>query len=146
MTFLVDANILIYLASRSIPFHGRVRSFLAARVAQRARVFTTWGILYEFLRVMTHARILPNPLTAAEALSFVDKLFAETDLAILIPTEEHRALLTLTCKETGAPAGNLFHDIHTAVLMREHGIAEIVTCDADFLRFKFLKVTNPLKA
>ena len=41
-------------------------------------------------------------------------------------------------------AGNLFHDVHTATLMREHGVPEIMTADNDFLQFDFLKVTNPL--
>ena len=40
--------------------------------------------------------------------------------------------------------GNLFHDIHTAVLAREHGVPEIVTADTDFLQFSFVRVTNPV--
>jgi predicted nucleic acid-binding protein len=51
-----------------------------------------------------------------------------------------------TLGELSQPAGNLFHDIQTAVLMREHGVREIVTADSDFLQFRFLKVTNPLLA
>jgi len=41
-------------------------------------------------------------------------------------------------------AGNLFHDFHTGVLMREHGIARVYTRDADFRRFGFLEVIDPL--
>jgi predicted nucleic acid-binding protein len=37
------------------------------------------------------------------------------------------------------------HDLHTAVLMREHGISRIVTRDADFRRFRFLDVVDPLR-
>ena len=36
------------------------------------------------------------------------------------------------------------HDAHTAILMREHGIRRIVTRDADFHRFPFLEVVDPL--
>jgi len=36
------------------------------------------------------------------------------------------------------------HDVHTAVLMREHGIREICTRDTDFHRFPFLKVIDPV--
>jgi predicted nucleic acid-binding protein len=46
--------------------------------------------------------------------------------------------------ELSHPAGNLFHDIHTATLMREHGVREIITADTDFLQFRFLTVSNPL--
>ena len=33
---------------------------------------------------------------------------------------------------------------HTAVLMKEHGLSEIRTADADFHQFKFLHVVNPV--
>lgn len=41
-------------------------------------------------------------------------------------------------------AGNLIHDLHTAVLMKEHGITEIRTADTDFHQFAFLRVVDPL--
>ena len=34
--------------------------------------------------------------------------------------------------------------VHAAVLMREHGISRICTRDADFRRFPFLTVLDPL--
>jgi predicted nucleic acid-binding protein len=46
--------------------------------------------------------------------------------------------------EVGDLRGNVLHDVHTAVLMREHGVQEIVTADAAFREFSFLKVTNPV--
>jgi len=36
-------------------------------------------------------------------------------------------------------------DTHTAVLMREHGIARICTRDTDFNQFPFLEVIDPLR-
>jgi uncharacterized protein len=41
-------------------------------------------------------------------------------------------------------AGNLMHDAHTAILMREHGIARIYTRDTDFSRFPFVEVIDPV--
>ena len=41
--------------------------------------------------------------------------------------------------------GNLFHDLHIAVLMREHGVSRICTRDTDFQRFPFLTVADPLQ-
>jgi predicted nucleic acid-binding protein len=43
-------------------------------------------------------------------------------------------------------AGNILHDSHTAILMREHGIRRICTRDTDFHRFPFLEVIDPLTA
>jgi len=40
--------------------------------------------------------------------------------------------------------GNLMHDVHTAVLMREHGIRRIYTRDTDFHRFPFIEPLDPL--
>jgi predicted nucleic acid-binding protein len=40
--------------------------------------------------------------------------------------------------------GSIMHDVHTAVLMREHGIREIYTRDTAFHRFPFLKVIDPV--
>lgn len=41
--------------------------------------------------------------------------------------------------------GNLMHDAHTAILMREHGIRQIYTRDSDFHRFPFIDVVDPLQ-
>ena len=37
------------------------------------------------------------------------------------------------------------HDVHTAVLVREHDISQICACDADVYRFPFLTVIDPLR-
>jgi predicted nucleic acid-binding protein len=39
--------------------------------------------------------------------------------------------------------GNLVYDVHTAILMREHGVREIYTRDTDFHRSPFLRVAAP---
>lgn len=62
----------------------------------------------------------------------------------MTPTEHHEAVLRQTVGELAVPRGAFFHDIQIAVLMREHGVPEIITADTDFHQFKFLKVTNPL--
>jgi hypothetical protein len=43
---------------------------------------------------------------------------AGSDLVgVLVPTGRHHALLRATVRELGHPRGNLFNDLHTAVLM-----------------------------
>jgi predicted nucleic acid-binding protein len=104
----------------------------------------TWPIVHEFLRVATHARVFPQPLNARQALDFLSPLLESDLVSLLSPTERHRRVMTETTSEFGAPAGNLFHDLHTAVLMREHGVSEIMTADTDFRKFSFLVVVNPI--
>lgn len=60
------------------------------------------------------------------------------------PTEKHLTVLSQIAKELPNLRGNVVHDMHTAVLMREHGINQICTMDSDFQRFPFLEVINPL--
>ena len=64
--------------------------------------------------------------------------------ALLRATDRHRAVLARTMSELPDVRGNLFH-VHTAVLMREHGITRICTRDSDFHRFAFLDVVDPLR-
>jgi predicted nucleic acid-binding protein len=40
--------------------------------------------------------------------------------------------------------GNILHDVHTAALMKEHGLTTIYTRDTDFHRFPFLQVLDPV--
>lgn len=145
MRFLVDTNIFLHAANTGSPDHDKARAFLEEHLQLRTSWCTTWPILYEFLRVATHGRVFPKPLKAREALTFVGSLTAMEETAILTPTERHFSALEAVVAELGRPSGNLFHDIHTAALMREHGVREIITADTDFLQFRFLQVTNPLR-
>ena len=106
----------------------------------------TWSIVYEFLRVSTHPRVLRRPWTAAKAWEFVSALNASRGLSILVATDRHAEVASQVITEIPHLAGNLLHDTHTAVLMREHGIRQICTRDADFHRFPFLEVVDPVGA
>ena len=52
-------------------------------------------------------------------------------------------MLARTLSELPEIRGNVVHDLHTAVLMREQGISRICTRDTDFRRFPFLTVLDP---
>lgn len=73
----------------------------------------------------------------------------ETALRMLLQERKSRGAIAPlpTFKSKGALvniAGNLVHDTHTAILMREHGIRRIYTRDTDFHRFPFLEPIDPL--
>ena len=144
MQLVVDTNILLYCVNSDCDEHARARGFLKAHLESALPWSLTWGIVYEFLRVSTHARVFPCPLQATQALTFLKSLFANDSLTILSPTERHVEMLAQTVQEMSHAAGNIFHDVTTAVIMREYGIREIVTADTDFLQFNFLTAKNPL--
>ncbi len=145
MRFFVDTNVLLYAVNTDAPEHGPAKSFLDQCFKDRISWAMSWNVAYEFLRVATHPRVFKNPISAADATAIISTLHATDLVSFLVPTERHASLLEQTLAELHSPAGNIFHDIHTAVVLREHGIREIYTADTDFLQFPFLKVLNPLK-
>ena len=142
---VVDTNILIYAADGDSQFHSACRDWVDARRARPDAWYTTWPILYEFLRVTTHSRVLRQPMQITEAWAFIVALLASPGIATLGPTQRHADVAAEVVAEMPHLAGNLLHDTHTAVLMREHGIRQICTRDADFHQFRFLEVIDPLK-
>lgn len=144
--FLVDTNVLVHAADTESPFHGRCLGSLEAWRTRSAAWFLTWPVLYEFLRVTTHPRVLRNPWSLPMAWRFVESVLASPGLAVLAATDRHAAVCAATIGEMPHLAGNLMHDLHTAILMREHGVRVIYTRDSDFHRFKFLEVIDPVSS
>ena len=142
--FAVDTNVLVFAADEFAAEHMRCRQLLEKWRRQRGTWYLTWGIAYEFLRVVTHPRVLKKPWTAAAARGFLSALQASPGLIMLFPTERHSDVLNEVMRDVPSLAGNIWHDVETAVLMREHGIRRICTRDPDFHRFRFLEVVDPM--
>lgn len=85
------------------------------------------------------------PWTLSEAWGYLEILMTSPGFQVLTATSRHSSVLAQTVAEHPEACGNLAHDLHTAVLMREHGISRICTRDADFQRFPFLTVVDPLR-
>ena len=141
----VDTNVLVYAADIDSPFHAPCRQWIEIQRRRPDAWYTTWGILYEFLRVITHPRVLRRPWSAAAAWDFVTALLASPALGILVATPRHADVANEVIRELPHLAGNLMHDAHTAILMREHGIHRICTRDTDFSQFPFLEVIDPIR-
>ena len=93
----------------------------------------------------THPGALSKPRSLAAAWQFLDVLLSSPSAGILLPTTRHSAVLAEVIAELPQLRGNILHDTHTAVLMREHGIKQIYTRDSDFHRFPFLTVIDPTR-
>jgi toxin-antitoxin system PIN domain toxin len=143
--FVVDTNLLLYASHRRFAQHRQASSLLERWRREAEPWFATWGILYEYLRVSTHRRVLERPISATEAWSFLESLLASPHFGVLAETEIHARVLSELVRQHSWVSGNLLHDFHTAALMREHGITEIRSADSDFRKFGFLRVVNPLE-
>jgi len=78
-------------------------------------------------------------------VNFLDALLSVPNFRVLGGTDRHWSSLCDLVTELGEPSGNFFFDVHTAALMREHGIRRIASADNDFAKFTGLEVVNPLR-
>jgi uncharacterized protein len=143
MSGLIDTNVLLYAVNADAPEHPRARAFLEEAIAAPGLWYVTEGVCYEFLRVSTHPRVFREPLDAGQAMAFLDALMATGRFEVVVAGTGHWKWLREVVTTTGHPAGNLFFDIRTVALMREHGIRQIYTADPDFLQFSDITVINP---
>jgi uncharacterized protein len=142
--FVADTNLLIYAADDDFSCQRRMRRLLEEWGVSAEPWYTTWSILYEFLRVTTHRSVFRHPLTFAEAWSFIESLRSSPSFGILQESQHHAEVVRDLTREYPRMSGSRMHDLHIAALMREHGVVEIRTADTDFHEFKFLRVVNPL--
>lgn len=140
---LVDANILLYAVDESARQHPRARAWLEQSLNGPSRVGLPWQSLTAFLRISTHPRALPQPLTAAEAWEYVQD-WLEAPVA-WVPTagRGHQELLGRLIRDLDL-RGNLVSDAALAALCLEHGLT-IVSADSDFARFPGVRWLNPVQ-
>jgi toxin-antitoxin system PIN domain toxin len=139
---LVDLNVLLYAVNRNAPRHGIVRSWWEAALSDEEPVALAWMVLLGFLRLATNARVFPQPLTPEQAIARVEAWVNHPQTRLVTETGEHWRILKELLHETGT-AGNLTSDAHLAALAISHG-ATLVSCDADFGRFRHLRWENPV--
>ncbi len=80
------------------------------------------------------------------AHQFLAGLLASPTFEVLVATPRHATVLTQTLTELSDLRGSVMPDIHTAVLVREHGVKRICTRDRHFRRFPFLTVVDPVES
>jgi hypothetical protein len=142
--FVVDTNVLVYAANSDAPEHPRCAELVEEWSLSPTPWYLTWGIAYEFMRVVTHPRLFRSPLSPDQAWRFLSAVLGSIAVGLLVATDRHQSVLGELVASVPKLVGNLYHDAETAALMKEHGIRTIVTRDVDFHRFGFLDVIDPL--
>jgi uncharacterized protein len=130
----VDTNVLVYAHREEFPQHRKAR----ARVVALAEGSAPWAIpvfcIAEFLRVVTHPRILTLPFSAADACEALERVLGSPSVRVLLPGDRFWSFLTHAISEADA-TGNLVFDAQIVALCREGGVTTLVTEDRDFGRF-----------
>ncbi len=79
--FVADTNVLVYAADASASEHDRCRALVEGWRRRHDAWYLTWGICYEFLRVVTHARVLRRPWNMNDGVRFLQALQESPGLA-----------------------------------------------------------------
>jgi toxin-antitoxin system PIN domain toxin len=143
--FVVDTNILVYAANEDQEENSTCKPLVEKWCNQTSIWHSTWAILYEFMRVVTHPRVFVRPWSTSEAWKFIEGMLQSPGLVVLTETERHEIAAAEFFAAHPFVTGNLIFDAHTAILMKEHGISTIYTRDSEFYKFSFANVIDPLK-
>jgi len=135
----LDTNILVYAHRQEFPEHEAARRLLF----ELAEGPDLWGLpvfcIGEFLRVVTHPRLLTPPSPLAVATGDLELLLESGSVRVLAPGERFASLLLEVVREAKA-TGNLIFDAQIVALCREHGVETLLTDDRDLLRFPAIRV------
>jgi predicted nucleic acid-binding protein len=90
--------------------------------------------LTEFVRVVTHPRVLDSPFTPDEAVEALDALLRSSTLHVINPGARFPSILKALVGDLGL-TGNLVFDAQIVAVCREAGVSRLLTEDQDFARF-----------
>lgn len=138
---IVDANVLLCAVDDQSHFHDASREWLDEAMNGIERVGLPWLSLTAFQRIITHARATANPLTPADAWSYITDWLDADQSWVPTPGTRHREILGRLLTD-GDLRGNLVSDAHLAALAIEHGTS-ICSFDSDFARFPGLRWVRP---
>lgn len=140
---LLDVNLLLYAHNGAAPQHERIRPWFTDAMSGTETVALPWYSLCGFVRLATHRSVMADPLTADQALDYVEGWLQQPCATVVHPTYRHAAVLRDLLRAVGT-AGNRVPDAHLAALAIEHG-ATLCSADEDFGRFPGLVWSDPLR-
>jgi len=138
-----DVNLLVYAYHADDPRHAAARRWWENALAQREPVGLSWVAVGGFLRIMTHPRVLRDPMPVERATAHVRLWLEQSPVVALAPGRRFPEIFLGYLDALGS-GGNLTTDAQLAALAVEHQ-AEIHSCDTDFSRFPGLRWRNPLR-
>ncbi|MGW7819026.1 TA system VapC family ribonuclease toxin [Streptomyces puniciscabiei] len=136
-------NVLVYAFREEAKEHEAYRKWLTDRLRGEEPVAFNAEVASGFVRLVTHPRIFPRPVTAAAALDFLQAI---RDAPVTTPLYEgprHWEIFDRLCRRVAA-RGSLVPDAYLAALAIESG-ATFYSADRDFARFPGLRWQHPME-
>lgn len=132
----IDTNILIDLLISDMPAHVDTTEAMKQLTDD---VCTTPTNVGECLRLISHPRIFPRPLTITAAVQALEELFEFYQVRILEEDVHWWKELPEIEEEIPALRGNEVFDARIALCLRANNVKRIQTRDADFKKYSFLQ-------
>ena len=142
----IDSGLLVLGVNRYAPEHARAAELLESLANGDEPWALPWSAVHEFLAFVTHPHAVSRVLGPDDAWGFVHELAASRAVRLLGATERHAeaCMEVLTLRDPVA-RGGLDPSFATAVILREHGVRELLSTDPGMRRWRFLDVRDPLK-
>ena len=138
-----DINLLVYAYNTEDPSHARAKTWWEGLLNGTDPVALPWVTISGFIRLVTHPRVLVDPMTVSRATEHVRSWLDLPPVLTVEPGKKFYGVFLGLLDETGT-AGNLTTDAYLAALAIEHQ-AELHSNDLDFSRFRGLRWRNPIK-
>jgi predicted nucleic acid-binding protein len=140
----VDASVLAFAINRYAPEHARAAATLE-ELANGSRPWALpWPAVHEFLARVTHRHAVARALRPVDAWGFVEELARSASLRFAGPTPRHAEVAAELLAASRDEAPGLPPGFELAVVLREHGIRELLSCDRAMRRWRFLDVRDPV--
>lgn len=133
----IDTNIIIYTLVQSQPEHIRALRWMQNQKEELATTPTNIG---ETLRLLTHPKVFPKPLSLKSAVQHLGKLIDAFGINILSEPDDWWQTLTQLSKHT--IAGNDVFDARIVCTLQFHGIKKICTMDPGFEIYSAVEVIS----
>ena len=144
MSYAIDVNILLYASDSASPYCEKARRFLDACASGSEVCCLAWPTVMGYLRIATHPSVFSEPLSPEEAMRNVQSLIELPHIRLLGEEEGFWAAYVRAARGL-ALRGNQVPDAHLAAILLQHDVRRLYTNDADFRRFDFLEIRNPLE-
>ena len=103
------------------------------------------GLWFEYLRIVTHPKLLCRPWPLPEAWTFIEAVLAAPALTVLCTGPHHQSIIQQLTETLPDLRGEQMHETAIIATMIEHGIRRIVTRDIEYHRFPMIEVLDPLR-
>lgn len=139
MAFTLDTNVLVYASNTGAPEFPRAAKLIESVLRGPELTTLFWPVLTSYLRIVTHAAILPMPLSPAQAESNVSALVSAPAVRVVGEGQQFWACYG----RVGGGRGNNVPDAVIVALMYEHGVSTIYSRDRDFRKYEGVTVRDP---